>query len=77
MDVKKLAEISKLKFTDEQLCEMGRRLEETLPLLDVVKNCGYENEGYSAQMQAQLREDSVHGAEGIKNGFFTVPKVVE
>ncbi len=88
MDIKYLAKLSKLYFSDEQFCKLETQMREMISFIDEIKEIDYGKSSCREGVAfAKVREDSaslsLSAQEMLKNsaktkdGFFVVPKVVE
>ena len=91
MDIKEiehLAELSKLKFTDEEIKEFAKDFESLVELADLVKNADITGETHLNIMDmSELREDVVEKSTDVelllcnspivKNDSIVVPRIME
>ena len=85
---RKLAELSKIAFSDDELETLTEDMKDIIKLMDKVKEVESENESYrlDALEYDDLREDEVKksyeteeilkNAEEVRGNSFVVPKVV-
>ena len=87
-EIKHLAELSKLEFTDEELEAFGFEFEKLIELADTIKNAEINGEKKLNIIEMNdLREDNpkdsfsseilLENAPDQKKGYFAVPRIVE
>ena len=87
-DLKKLAELSKLEYSDEELMGLSESFESMKSLIDIVKNANIDGERKLDTIDmADLREDVVQDSESAEvllmnapqsaKDSYIVPRIVE
>ena len=87
-DLRHLAELSKLEFTDDELMGLSKDFESLIELADQVKNSDVKGVRFVQSMDmADLRNDEpkqstepselLQNAPLARNDCFTVPRIVE
>ena len=87
-EIKHLAELSKLEFTDEELESFDFEFEKLIELADIIKNANRDGERKLNMIDMnELREDNpksgysseilLENAPDKKKGYFVVPRIVE
>ena len=87
-EIKHLAELSKLEFTDEELQSFSREFEKLIELADTIKNADVNGERKLNIIDMnELREDNpkesysseiiLENAPDKKKSYFVVPRIVE
>ena len=87
--VKKIAKLSRIKMTDDQLKNMRVELENIFNHIDVIQKADTENiepTGHSADLDSIFREDVIEKSASVKealknapkqeDGYFTVRKII-
>ena len=87
-EAKHLAELSKIEFTDDELCEMANDMSDIISLMDKVREFNDNDDPYTPPSvdYSALRCDNhnnssdsksiTQNAKNVKNNSFVVPKVV-
>ena len=87
-EIEHLAELSKLKFTDDELKDFAKDFESLVELADVVKNADITGESHLNIMDmSELREDTIEKSTDVelllcnspivKNDSIVVPRIME
>jgi len=87
--VKKIAKLSRIKMTDNQLNNMRVELENIFNHIDVIKKADTEDvepTGHSVDLDSIFREDVIEKSDSVKkvlknapkheHGYFTVRKII-
>ncbi len=87
-EIKHLAELSKLEFSDDELIEFSKDFEKLIRLADTIKNANVEgNRKLNIMELADLRDDTpkesypadvlLKNAPEKSKGYFVVPRIME
>ena len=87
-EIEHLAELSKLKFTEEEIKQFSTEFESMVEFANIIKNCEIESVAkVNAINMAELREDEVkesfpvevilQNAPEAKKDSFVVPRIME
>lgn len=87
-EIKHLAELSKLEFSDDELVEFSKDFEKLISLADTIKNANVEgNRKLNVMELADLRDDTpkesypsdvlLENAPEKSKGYFVVPRIME
>lgn len=87
-EIEHLAELSKLKFTDEEYAEISTQIDSLVDLANVVKNSSISGGSYYTEIKMEeLREDKVEDSTPVdvllknspivKKDSIVVPKIME
>jgi len=88
-EVKRIALLSRLDLSDDELCEMTTQLEKILAYIDELKEVSVENTEITSHVvqvgnifrrdkprPSLKKEDALCNAPKKEDGFFKVPKVI-
>lgn len=88
-EIRHIAEISKLYFTDEELEDIVKGFSETMDLINTVKNTEIHCDPtfHTNKLPNRLRDDAIrpsldrdeatHNADSVKYGYFEIIKFVD